>query len=191
MTSPTHYPLAWPEGQARTRQRQRGSPFKVSLARAVGDLQDALRLFGQDTGQPVLNVVISSNVTLGQARPADPGVAVYFEWDGAQRCIAVDLFPVPEANVRAIYYVLEVRRQELRYGGLHIVRAAFRGFTALPPPEDWRAVLGVCPDADLADVDAAWRARARAFHPDRPGGSPDAMAALNAARDAARRELVG
>jgi hypothetical protein len=102
MTAPSHYPLAWPASQPRTRERQRSSPFKVALTRAVADLQDALRLFGNDTGRPVRNVVISSNVTLGQPLPVDPGVAVYFDWDGVQRCIAVDLFPAPEANIRAI-----------------------------------------------------------------------------------------
>ena len=133
VTSPLAYPLHWPAELPRSRSRGR-SPFKVSLSRAVADLQDSLRLFGADTGMPVRHVVISSNVTLGAARPSDPGVAVYFEWDGAQRCVAVDRFPKPEDNVRAIYYVLEARRQEMRYGGLHIVRAAFRGFSALPPP---------------------------------------------------------
>lgn len=189
VTGPLAYPLHWPAELPRARSRTR-SPFKVSLSRAVADLQDSLRLFGADTGMPVRDVVISSNVTLGAARPSDPGVAVYFEWDGARRCVAVDRFARPEDNVRAIYYVLEARRQEMRYGGLNIVRAAFQGFSALPPPRDWRAVLGVGPDADLAAVDAAWREKARGAHPDREGGSDALMAELNAAREAARREMA-
>jgi hypothetical protein len=188
MTAPSAYPLAWPEGLPRSKTRVR-SPFKVALPRAVADLEDALRLFGTDTGLPVKGVVISSNVTLGASRPADQGVAVYFDWDGAQRCIAVDRFPSVEANVRAIYSILEGRRQEMRYGGLVIVRAAFRGFAALPAPIDWRAVLGVGPEADLDMVEAAWRDRARAHHPDQPGGSAAAMTEINAARAAARKEL--
>jgi len=192
MNMPTAFPLAWPDDLPRTKTRDR-SPFKVALSRAVADLKDALRLFGQDTGQPVRGVVISSNVTLGQARPADPGVAVYFEWDGAQRCIAVDRFPKPEDNVRAIFYVLEARRQELRYGGLHMVRAAFAGFVALPGPRQrgWREVLGLSGAGrpSLDEVDAAWRARAREAHPDHVGGSSDAMAEINAARAAAKQEL--
>jgi hypothetical protein len=189
VTSPLAYPLHWPAELPRSKSRGR-PPFKVSLSRAVADLQDSLRLFGTDTGLPIRNIVISSNVTLGAARPPDPGVAVYFEWDGAQRCVAVDRFPKPEDNVRAIYYVLEARRQEMRYGGLHIVRAAFRGFSALPPPRDWRTVLGVGPDADLAAAEAAWREKARTAHPDRDGGSTELMAELNMARAAARRELA-
>jgi hypothetical protein len=189
VTSPLAYPLHWPAELPRTRSSGR-SPFKVSLWRAVADLQDSLRLFGADTGMPVRNVVISSNVTLGAARPSDPAVAVYFEWDGARRCVAVDRFAWPEDNVRAIYTILEARRQEMRYGGLHVVRAAFRGFSALPPPRDWRTVLGVGPEADLAAVEAAWREKARAAHPDRQGGSGTFMAELNAARAAARKEIA-
>ena len=189
--APIAYPLQWPAGIPRAKRRER-SPFRVSLNRAVADLHDALRLFGRDSNLPVRDVVISSNVTLGTARPEDPGVAVYFEWDGAQRCIAVDRFPTVEANLRAIYQILEGRRQELRYGGLHIVRAAFRGFTALPPPEDWRAVLGFGREIkpSLEEVEAAYRTIARRAHPDQPSGSADLMAAVNAARMAAREELA-
>lgn len=191
MSEPTAYPLCWPDGVARTpASKRRRSAFKVTLPRAVADLKDSLRLFGADTGSPVSGAVISSNVTLGHNRPEDPGVAVYFHWDGAQRCIAVDRFPRVEDNVRAIYYVLEARRQEMRYGGLQIVRAAFKGFAALPPPaRNWRDVLGLSPGAGLDEVEAAFREKARQAHPDAPGGSPAAMHALVEARAAARAEL--
>lgn len=189
MSAPTVYPLAWPDGLPRTSRRM-VSPFRVGLERAVSDLQDALRLFGADSGVPVRNVIISSNVALGCKRPADPGVAVYFDWDGATRCIAVDRFPTPEANVRAIYQILEGRRQELRYGGLHIVRAAFQGFAALPAPAHWREVLGLNGGPVTRDIiNAAYRRLARERHPD-AGGSEAAMAELNAARAAAQKEIT-
>ncbi|MCA3446541.1 MAG: hypothetical protein INF93_07470 [Rhodobacter sp.] len=130
MTGPATYPLAWPDGVPRGTTRAQ-SPFKIALPRAVADLEDALHLFGTDTGLPVTRVVITSNVTLGASRPADQGVAVYFDWDGARRCIAIDRFALVEANVWAIYLILEGRRQELRNGGLPIARAAFQGFAAL------------------------------------------------------------
>lgn len=198
MNAPYAYPLAWPRELPRTKLRTK-SPFRVSLARAVSDLQDSLRLFGRDTGLPVKNVVISSNVTLGANKPADPGVAVYFDWDGAQRCIAVDRFSEVEANVRAIYQILEGRRQEMRYGGLHIVRATFQGFVALPPPagnpapRSWREVFGFVTSGPISreNVEAAYRRLARDRHPDMPGGSDEAMAELNAARAAALAELDG
>lgn len=178
--TPVGFPLCWPEGVPRVKTVG-PSPFKVGLERAVSDLRDALRLFGQDSGHAVSGVVISSNVSLGVKRPADPGVAVYFMWDGSMRCIAVDRFPTPEANVRAIYQIIEGRRQELRYGGLHMVRASFTGLRALPAPEDWRTVLGLAGDASLEQAEASYRARVRVAHPDQPGGSAEWFARINEA----------
>ncbi len=154
---------------------------------------DSVRLFAQDTNSRVTDLLISSNVTLGVTRPDDPGIAMYFRWDGAMRCIAVDKYDRPEDNLRAIYYIIEARRVELRHGGLAIVRAAFKGFVALPPgsTEDWREVLGVGPAAGLDEAQEAFRRRAREAHPDMPGGSNDAMARLNAAMADARAELTG
>lgn len=187
MTSPSAFPLSWPVGVPRTKYRQ-NSPFRVDLDRAVRDLQDALRLFGTDTGSPVSGVVISSNVTLGRARPEDPGVAVYFEWDGASRCIAVDRFATVAGNVRAVFMILEGRRQELRYGGLTLVRASFAGFTALPAPSgpSWWEALGVAPSASLEEVEARFRELVKTAHPD-TGGSAARMSELLAARAAARQ----
>lgn len=192
MTSPSAFPLCWPTGVARTKVRER-SPFKVPLDRAVADLQNTLRLFGNDTGRAVSGLVISSNVSLGNAKPADTGVAIYFQWDGLPRAIGVDLFDSVAGNVRAIYMILEGRRTELRYGGLNLVRATFSGFSALPPPppdasdEPWWAVLGVPSHASLEEIERRYRDLARLHHPDSSGGSPAVMAKINAARDAARR----
>lgn len=188
MRSPAHYPLEWPAGLPRAASRVKSS-FRVRMTQALADLEDALRLFGQDTGKRVSGVVISSNVTLGREKPADPGIAVYFEWDGAVRCVAVDRYATPVENIRAVYHILEARRAEMRHGGLAIVRASFKGFLALPPAEGWRAVLGIGPDADLSAAESAYRAAARSAHPDTAGGSSDAMARLNVAIAAARREF--
>jgi hypothetical protein len=67
----------------------------------------------------------------------------------------------------------------------------FTGFTALPAPEDWRQVLFIAPFERLTieDAERAYRAMARGAHPDHPGGSHDAMARLNRAIEAARKEL--
>lgn len=185
---PQNFPLQWPEGQPRAPSRVK-SPFRCRLAVAVADLEDALRLFGRDTGSHVRDIVISSNVTIGRERPADPGIAVYFEWDGAWHCIAVDRYMTPVENIRAVYHIVEARRVEMRHGGLGIVRAAFKGFLALPPASSWRDVLGVGPQDSIEAAETAYRASARTAHPDKPGGSAEAMARLNAAIASARREI--
>lgn len=183
------YPLTWPEGLPRTERRQT-SQFKTSISSALENVRKSLRLFGVDSGKDVTNVILSSNVgglSFEARGPADPGVAAWFTWDGAQRCIAVDRYPKPEDNLQAIHHILEARRTEMRHGGLHIVRQTFRGFTALPAPKgarEWRQILGLSGQVDRAAVDAAYREKAKDAHPDR-GGSTDRMTELNAAKRAA------
>lgn len=181
------YPLTWPDTMPRAKSREAGQ-FKTSLLRALDNVETSLRLFGKDSGKPVTGVVLSSNVTLGASRPTDPGVAAWFTWDGNQVCIPVDRYSSVEANLQAIHHIIEARRVELRHGTLALVRATFRGFQALPAPTSWRKVLGLehATEVTKAQIDDAYRERAKAAHPD-AGGNEAAMAELNAARDAARK----
>lgn len=179
------YPLTWPDTIPRSTKREAGQ-FKTSLPAALKNVEDGLRRFGADSGVALTGVVLSSNVTLGANRPADPGVAAWFTWDGHQVCIPVDRYTTVEANLQAIHHIIEARRTELRHGTLALVRASFRGFLALPAAKTWQEVLGFARDAAPtgAEIDAAYRRLARKAHPDQ-GGSTAAMAELNAARDAA------
>lgn len=188
MTTP--YPLNWPLGMPRAKSR-RSSQFKTSLPKALDNVETSLRLFGSDSGRPVSNLVISSNVSLGRQRPEDPGVAVWFLWDGEQRCFAVDLYQKPEEKLQAIHHVLEARRTEMRHAGVVMARAAMAGFAAaLPAPgaKQWWEILDVDRSATAAAINAAYRQLAAERHPDKPGGSEAMMADLNAARDAALKE---
>lgn len=183
------YPLCWPEGFPRTKARESGK-FRTTLSGALRNVQDSLRLFGTDSGRSITEVVLSSNVALGADKPSDPAVAAWFLWDGEQRCIPVDRYSTPAANLQAIHHVLEARRVELRHGTLALVRASFRGFTAaLPAPgaKRWFEVLGVSPDASEEMIHEAFRRLAKSRHPDR-GGSDVLMAELNNARSAGLRE---
>ena len=170
------YPLAWPVGFPRT-VTSTSSRFKTSLAGAVRNVQDELRRFGNDSGKRVENVVVSSNVTLMDDRPKDPGVACYFVWDRVQCCIPVDRYSKPEENLQAIALILEAERAKIRHGGLNIVRAAFRGYASLPPPTDangalpppyWK-VLGISEKAPLSAAKAAYLALVKKEHPDHGG----------------------
>lgn len=186
----TAFPLSWPEGFPRATRRDTGK-FKTSLAGALENVRTSLRLFGTDAGRAVAEVVMSSNVTLGVAKPADPGVAVWFIWDGEQRCIPVDRYSTVEANLQAIHHIVEARRVELRHGTLALVRASFKGFTpALLPPKarTWRDVFGAVGPYTAEMVEMRFRELARTRHPD-AGGSSEAMAELNTARSEALREV--
>ena len=184
------YPLTWPPGFQRTKFREPGR-FKTTLAGALKNVQDSLRLFARDSGKKLESLVISSNVTLGEQRPDNPGVAVWFIWDGLQVCIPVDRYQSVAANLQAIHHIIESRRVELRHGTLSLVRASFTGFKALPPPPGggWREVLQIAPGEPTVDqIKSAYRALAEKYHPDK-GGSTDAMAQLTHARDTALKEI--
>lgn len=185
------YPLAWPEGFPRSKSRA-ASQFKTKLPAALDNVEHSLTLFGRDSGLRVSDIVLSSNVALGTDKPADPGVAVWFGWDGQQRCIAVDRYLKVEENLQAIHHVIEARRTELRHGTLALVRATMTGLKALPAPpgKRWREILALPADAPATRdaILAAHRSLAAERHPDR-GGSTAAMAELNRARDVALAEV--
>lgn len=187
------YPLHWPPAWPRT-QRKGSSQFRSSLTAALNNVQDSLRRFASDSGRKISEVTISSNFALSDQRPADSGVAVYFTWDGLPTCIAVDRYEKIEDNLQAIHHCIEAERTKLRHGGLNLVRAAFRGYAALPPPtvgaKPWTQVLDLPRTASRDDIDAAYRAKAKAAHPD-AGGTQEAMAELNQARADALREVAG
>jgi hypothetical protein len=189
------YPLHWPKDWSRT-QTRKSSQFKTTLHKSVENVRESLRMFATDSGQKIdlTAVVISSNygggLSLHEKVISDPGVAVYFTWDGIDTCIAVDRYHKIEENLQAIHHCIEAERTKLRHGGLNLVRAAFRGYAALPPPKDstkkpWHRVLDVAVEAPIAQCETAYKAKARAAHPDN-GGSSDAMAELNAAIAEAR-----
>lgn len=155
----TAYPLHWPVGFPRTRAKA-SSNFRTGITGALSNVKDELGRFAKDTGKSITDLVISSNVTLGEMRPSDTGVAVYFRWDGIDCCIAVDRYPKVEDNLQAIMRVLEAHRAVNRHGGLNILRGVMRGHAALPPAEGTRR-----PDRETV-VDGAGlpRRAARAVH---------------------------
>lgn len=178
------YPLTWPGQFNRTRNRDAGA-FRSTLAAALKNVNDSLRLFSQDSGKKLDNIVISSNVTLGSNSPPDSGVAVWFVWDGMQLCIPVDRYAKVEGNLQAIHHIIEARRVELRHGSLQLVRATFTGYLSLPAPEaeSWRDVLQVSVGATDDEIKRAFQNLRSAAHPDRMGGSADQFARVQKAWD--------
>jgi hypothetical protein len=188
--TPTAYPLHWPPAFPRAKTRERGA-FKTSLPSALSNVNDSLRRFAADSGKKLDGLVMSSNVTLGQSRPEDPGVAVWFTWDGLSVCIAVDRYLAVEANLQAIHHIIEARRTELRHGTLALVRATFAGFVALPAPEKqtWWQTLRVERTATADTIKAAYRKLASENHPDK-GGTAERMAQINEAYNAAQKVVL-
>lgn len=185
--TPSAYPLQWPPGWPRTSTRQNGI-YRTQLPAALNNLRKELaQLCGERAAR---TLTLSSNATLGNDHPSDPGVVAYFTWDSLAMAIPCDRWASVHQNVQAIALTIEAMRAMDRHGAKHMIRAMFQGFTALPAPvvvDDWRKVLGR--PVSLADAEAAYKRRAMLSHPDQVGGSHAAMSALNAAIELARKEL--
>lgn len=176
----TSYPLAWPTHFPRAKRRE-PSPFHTTLAGALGNVQTSLTRFARDSQMLLDQIVISSNVTLGDDRPRDPGVAIWFTWDAQQICIPIDRYHTVEGNLQAVYRIMEAKRVELRHGTLALVRASFKGFLlAAPTSKPWWQVLGVSERSSIEEIRTAYRRQAAAHHPDR-GGDHEKMATINEA----------
>ena len=200
---PRLYPLDWPDGWLRTKARRFSAFRPHSLAQARSALNEELRRYGAS------NVVISTNMAPRRggrpALPEDPGVAVYFVRKGYQHVIAADRYHSVEENVWALARVLEAFRAVERHGSPQILDAAFAGFAALPPgPDatpapDWPEVLDLDrgalerlrPEQRQLLIDGAYRTLMRSAHPDRATGDDSLARRLNAAREAALREMGG
>lgn len=183
------FPLHWPDGFPVTKSRE-SSRFNTTLAKALENVQDSLQKFGKDSRKKLDDIIISSNYSLTSTRPDNPGVAVYFTWDGERTCIPVDRYRLVEDNLQAIYHCIEAKRTMLRHGGINLVKAAFRGYAALPDPEslDWRAIIGYQGN-DPAELKRKWKERMREHHPDRSGGDREIALQLNMAYEVGRKEL--
>jgi hypothetical protein len=195
--TPQAYPLAWPAFRPRTtaNKRRRGHFTKdgraVTLAAAAGRVQaEVERLGGRD-------LIISTNIepTLsgrpraGQAKPADAGVAVYFQLAGEPIALACDTFDDVAQNLGGLAGHIQATRTIERYGVQKAIES-LRAFMALPAPapgrKPWRQVLGLHPEQSVTveTIKTHFRHYAQRCHPDK-GGSAEAMNELQAARDEA------
>lgn len=194
MTTPSVYPLCWPPHIGRTRSPLRTkSQFRSTLPAALSNVRKSIEGFAKDSGKNVTGIILSSNCTLGNDVPSDPGVAIWFVWDGMQVCFPVDRYLRPEENLQAIHHIIEARRVELRHGTMELVRATMTGLKALPPPPDykpWWMVLGFASDAvTLQRVEDRFRELAAKHHPDVAGGNAELMTKINLAVAEARKAL--
>lgn len=176
------YPLQWPEHWDKTpnHKRQRAL-FDTTFAKARDDLLNEIRLLGGKYA------VISSNIPLkndgypyaSYKEPEEPGVAVYFELYGEEQCIPCDKWNKTEDNLQAINKTVKALRGIERWGAEDMVKASFKGFKALPPPDGtmpmgelitpWHEVLGIIPNADKSEIRKAYKRKAKQTHPDRGG----------------------
>lgn len=201
----TPYPLAWPSGRPRRKASdRRAGKFRTENGRRLVELSVALAVARLQREFDMIDArygVISSNLETrldgrprsGQSEPDDPGVAVYFQLRGRSYCLPCDTYQRVADNIAAVAAHIEATRA-IRRHGVATVEEMFSGFQALPSPaheRPWQQVLELHrePRITRAMIEASYRRLARERHPD-IGGSDRMMAELNAARDAALREVA-
>ena len=172
------FPLQWPTGYNRTAKRV-SSSFKMTPDKArVLLIKEIVALSGDK------NPIISSNVPLrkdGQMyadmasdQIKDPGVAVYFVFNGVQISIACDAWLTPSENIRALGLTVEAMRGMDRWKCSDVLNRSFTGFTALPHAstivKDTWTILGLKVQPNTKDeVVAAYKEQAKKLHPDAGG----------------------
>jgi len=198
------FPLFWPLHIPRTRVRQSAKfstkkdtehGWKRSERKSLTEALDALE--SEYSKLDVSGVVLSTNLSLrldglpkaGQAKPSDPGAAFYFTRKGQRICMPCDKWDRVEDNIYAIAMHIGAMRGMERWG-VGTTEQAFAGYKALTSGEDWWVVLACRPNASRAEIDDRYRFLARSAHPD-AGGSNDAMARINKAREEALLSLKG
>lgn len=212
MTSPQRFPLTWPAHRPRKPAFARKAGKFSADGRAITVAAAVDRLDGELSRLGAIYPVLSTNIELrldgrprsGQGNPADPGACVYFSLKGKPFALACDTYSDVAQNIAALAAHLDATRAIERHG---VASAAetLEAFSALPPPtgatpettRGWREILGFAanfptgyaPEDALVLIGVRYRERAPKAHPDN-GGSAAAMAELNAARDAARKEVL-
>jgi len=178
------YPLLWPRGWPRTKAPTTAQ-FRTSLTGAMKNVNEELHRFASDSSKKIDAIVISSNFSLGDQNPKEPGVVCYFNFDGEATCIPVDRYKKIEHNLQAIFHCLEAERTKLRHGGINLVMAAFRGYAMLEGPknssEAWWVTLRVTALAERDEVEAAYKKLRSKYHPDKPDGDETKFKAVQAA----------
>ena len=187
----TEFPLCWPQNKPRAAKRQGSTRFSTTLAKAHRELTEEMGMWKG------ARYVLSMAPSYRQG-PTDPGVALWWSMPAAVgqqrelRVLACDTWPWPDDNLHAIVLTLRGMRAFERYGTYTKEQAAEGARLSLPPPEsealDWPVILGVKRDWPLDAIEAMWKNKVAQNHPDR-GGDPKKTAELNAAMDAARKEL--
>jgi hypothetical protein len=187
------YPLTWPVGYQRTQSRI-ASPFKQTMEKAQQFLRREVDRMGAG------KLIVSSNIPIRKdgmfytdwmnRKIDDPGVAIYFHYQGKDISMCCDQYLRVWENVYALGKAIESIRGLERWGVSDFMARAFTGFTALPAPivpevNIWH-ILGLPGKPETPrEVTEAYRKQALELHPDRPGGEKTKFQALQEAYDAA------
>ncbi|MGN6478311.1 MAG: hypothetical protein ACTHKV_13885, partial [Flavipsychrobacter sp.] len=170
------YPLHWPMAYTRTpAYKRKNSQFKNTLGAARDFLKSEVRKLG------ATNLIISTNIPTKQNgdlyadysryKLDDPGVAIYFNYNGKEVALCCDQYGRVWENIQALAKAIEAIRGLERWGVSDFLDRAFTGFQQLPESTTgeqniWE-VLGLDskPESSIV-VHQAYKSKAKTVHPD-------------------------
>ncbi len=166
------FPLQWPQGWPRTKFPEYAR-FSTTLGAARNSLLNELNLLGAK------KIVINSNMEIkkdglpyaNQNKLEDLGIAVYFVLDGEDQCIPCDKWRSLADNVHAVNLTVKALRGLDRWGAKEMVKAAFRGFVALPDYTTEYDYFAGCTSQE--EVTKRYKTLAKELHPDVGGSAED------------------
>jgi len=174
--------LDWPTGFERTApgERERNSPFSVSLAQTSSDIRTELDRMGADDWRASTAsggaYTKRDGLPKHNANPGDPGFVLRWTNDGENFAVACDHYAGLRDNARTVYlWINETRKRSQRpvqtgsaeFAAARLPSGDDDAIVATEPPHE---VLGVAKDAPEAVVEAAARRLKANAHPD-SGGS--------------------
>jgi hypothetical protein len=171
------FPLCWPVGYKRTTRRI-DSRFKVTMDKSQKFLRDELLRMGAS------NLIVSTNIPVKKdgtlyadwmrKKIDDPGVAIYFKYKGREISMCCDQYERIWENIYALGKGIEALRGLERWGVSDFLDRVFTGFAALPESvvtteKTWFEILDINQNSTEYQIKAAYRKKAKEFHPDLGG----------------------
>lgn len=147
------------------------------------------------------NLIVSTNIPIRQdgllysdwmkRKIDDPGVAIYFKYNGKEISMCCDQYLSVWENIYALGKGVEALRGMERWGVSEFLDRAFTGFKELPYSTEavaigWWKILEVSHDASKEQVIDAYRTLSKKYHPDnQKTGNSEKFIQVKAAYDQA------
>lgn len=193
---PEKFPLSWPAGYPVTNNRQPSS-FKVTFLKARDEMINEFKLLLGDTRSLVIscNMPHDTKGVLTGKSPLmypNPGVAVYFTFNGEEKVIACDHWRHLHENIRAIGITVSALRSLERQKCTQILSRAMGDMKALPQNAGasngaWWDVLCVKETDLISVIKERYNDLIKIYHPDKPTGNKDMFNMVTNAYQEARR----
>ena len=192
----TYESLNWPSEIEKTvmlATKQARYSSDRTLKQAVDILANEVRLFGGQDLRITSDLELTKSGLPNQSkRPKYKGVAVYFKWQGIDRCICCDAWKRVADNIYGIYRSIYGMRQAELAGVKDILKSYFDAHKAIPQNATsssqnptWWEILDVKQNASEIEIRNAFRFFSKKYHPNSGSqGNPEKWLKYKNAYDA-------